>query len=233
MQVRLIGKTTGLLEYEGKSIDEIITGIARVSSGRDTNDLFTDADKLLRHCIVNGHWSIFEMANLTFEIKTSRAIGREILRHGKSLNFQEFSQRYQVNSSFEPIELRKQSKSNRQSSEDILTDFDDLVNEHIIKSESLYIELLKNNVAKETARFILPETTSTTLVCNGSIRSWITTLNQRLHKTAQKEARLIAEAIRDILIQEVPVICKALNNFENAYEVHIMDWLVLNKYGKL
>lgn len=232
MQVRLIGKTTGLLEYEGKSIDEIITGIARVSSGRDTNDLFTDADKLLRHCIVNGHWSIFEMANLTFEIKTSRAIGREWLRHF-SLKPQEFSQRYQVNSSFEPIELRKQSKSNRQSSEDILTDFDDLVNEHIIKSESLYIELLKNNVAKETARFILPETTSTTLIFNGSIRSWITTLNQRLHKTAQKEARLIAEAIRDILIQEVPVICKALNNFENAYEVHIMDWLVLNKYGKL
>lgn len=232
MQVRLIGKTTGLLEYEGKSIDEIITGIARVSSGRDTNDLFTDADKLLRHCIVNGHWSIFEMANLTFEIKTSRAIGRELLRHS-SLKPQEWSQRYQVNSSFEPIELRKQSKSNRQSSEDILTDFDYLVNEHIIKSESLYIELLKNNVAKETARFILPETTSTTLIFNGSIRSWITTLNQRLHKTAQKEARLIAEAIRDILIQEVPVICKALNNFENAYEVHIMDWLVLNKYGKL
>lgn len=232
MRVRLIGKTTGLLEYEGKSIDEIITGIARVSSGRDTNDLFTDADKLLRHCIVNGHWSIFEMANLTFEIKTSRAIGREWLRHS-SLKPQEFSQRYQVNSSFEPIELRKQSKSNRQSSEDILTDFDDLVSEHIIKSESLYIELLKNNVAKETARFILPETTSTTLIFNGSIRSWITTLNQRLHKTAQKEARLIAEAIRDILIQEVPVICKALNNFENAYEVHIMDWLVLNKYGKL
>ena len=232
MQVRLIGKTTGLLEYEGKSIDEIITGIARVSSGRDTNDLFTDADKLLRHCIVNGHWSIFEMANLTFEIKTSRAIGRELLRHS-SLKPQEWSQRYQVNSSFEPIELRKQSKSNRQSSEDILTDFDDLVNEHLIKSEGLYIELLKNNVAKETARFILPETTSTTLIFNGSIRSWITTLNQRLHKTAQKEARLIAEAIRDILIQEVPVICKALNNFENAYEVHIMDWLVLNKYGKL
>ncbi len=232
MQVRLIGKTTGLLEYKGKSIDEIITGIARVSSGRDTNDLFTDADKLLRHCIVNGHWSIFEMANLTFEIKTSRAIGRELLRHS-SLKPQEWSQRYQVNSSFEPIELRKQSKSNRQSSEDILTDFDDLVNEHLIKSEGLYIELLKNNVAKETARFILPETTSTTLIFNGSIRSWITTLNQRLHKTAQKEARLIAEAIRDILIQEIPVICKALNNFENAYEVHIMDWLVLNKYGKL
>lgn len=232
MQIRLIGKTTGLLEYEGKSIDEIITGIARVSSGREVNDLFTDADKLLRHCILNGHWSIFEMANLTFEIKTSRAIGREYLRHF-SLKPQEFSQRYQSAASFEPIEIRKQSKSNRQSSEDILMDFDYLVTEHIINSEKLYIKLLKNNVAKETARFILPETTQTTLIFNGSIRSWITTLNQRLHKTAQKEAREIAEKIRDILIQEIPVICKALNNFENAYEVHIMDWLILNKYGKL
>ena len=233
MQVRLIGKTTGLLEYEGKTIDEIITGIARVSSGRDVNDLFIDADKLLRHCIINGHWSIFEMANLTFEIKTSRAIGREYLRHGKSISFQEFSQRYQATTAFEPVELRRQSKSNRQSSEDIMEEFDDLVIQHIMKSESLYVELLKNNVAKETARFILPETTTTTLILNGSIRSWITTLNQRLHKTAQKEAREIAEKIRDILISEIPVICKALNNFENAKEIHIMDWLILNKHGKI
>lgn len=229
MNVRLIGKTIGIEEYREKTIDEIIVGIARLSSGRDINELFTEPDKLLKHCIINGHWSIFEMANLIFEIKTSRAIGREFLRHS-SLKPQEFSQRYQSVSSFEKIELRNQSKSNRQSSVDINNLFDIEIENNIAITEKLYFKLLDNNVAKETARFILPETTSTTLIFNGSIRSWITTLNQRLHKTAQKEARIIAEKIRDILIIEIPIISKALNNFKDADEIHILDWLILEKY---
>ena len=91
MLVRLISKTTGAIgtEYEAKSIDEIIVGIARISSSRDINELFVEPEKLIRHCLLNGHYSIFEMANLTFEITTSRAMGRELLRHFKQVGGQE------------------------------------------------------------------------------------------------------------------------------------------------
>lgn len=232
MKVRLISKTVGAIgtEYEGRSIDEIIVGIARLSSSREVNELFDSPEKLLRHCIMNGHWSIFTMANLTFEIETSRAIGRELLRH--SIQKQELSQRYSEVNQFEPIELRIQSKSNRQSSTEIIQDEDvnTLVNNHLELTNNIYQELLNQGVSRETARFILPETTQTKLITNGSIREWITTLNQRLHKTAQKECRLVAEAIRDIFISECPIISEALFNFECAYEVHILDRLVLEKY---
>jgi thymidylate synthase (FAD) len=233
MQVRLISKTAGQAgtEYEGKSLDEIIVGIARLSSSREVNELFDEPYKLIRHCILEQHWSIFGMANLSFEIITSRAMGRELLRHS-SIKPQEFSQRYAEVTEFEEVELRLQSQNNRQSSTVVIDDFEVNfeVRQHLEKTRGFYSKLLQLGVAKETARLILPETTQTKLIMNGGIREWITTLNQRLHKTAQKEIRLPAEAIRDILIQECPQISKALFNFEYAYDIHILERVVLEKY---
>jgi thymidylate synthase (FAD) len=249
MKVRLLTKTEGAkgTEYEGKNIDEIIVGIARLSSSRETNELFEEPHKLLRHCLNHSHWSVFATANLGFEITTSRAIGRELLRHW-SLAPQELSQRYKAVSEFEPIEIRMQSTNNRQSSTEI---FDPVMpynyltvngcNEKFTASEAIddvlkntkltYLSLIEAGVAKECARMILPETTETVLIFNGKIRDWITTLNQRLHKTAQKECRLVAEAVRDIFIQECPVISKMLYNFEDAYHCHVLERVLLEKYG--
>lgn len=253
MQVRLLTKTTGVVdtEYLGHSVCDIVVGIARLSSSRDTNTLFDNPSRLLRHCLLNGHWSIFEMANLTFEIKTSRAMGRELLRHCKLTGVQEYSQRYAAITEFEPIEIRRQSKSNRQSSTEVVgTVAKDMIVSHIDPIDEIrlsetideipsvlrlcednYDALLSWGVAKECARFVLPETTQTTLIMNFRVRELITMLNVRLHKTAQKEVRLVAEAIRDIFIQECPIIAAALHNFDNAYEVHILDQLVLEKHG--
>lgn len=234
MAVRLIGKTSGIddTEYANRSIDEIIAGIARISSSRMVNELFDSPEKLLRHCILNGHWSIFTMANLTFEITTSRAIGRELLRHW-SIKPQEFSQRYSKVAQMEKIELREQSKNNRQSSVNIIEDkyLNWKAEQHLEASQQLYNELIANDVSRESARFLLPEATTTRLIMNGGIREWVTTLNQRLHKSAQKECRLIAEEIRDLFMRECPIISNALFNFEYSYEIHILDRLVLEKYG--
>lgn len=234
MKVRLISKTEGFAgtEYEGKTLDEIVVGIARISSSRETNDLFQEPDKLLRHCILNGHWSILTTANLTFEIETSRAIGRELLRHW-SLKPQEISQRYAEIQSFEPVELRKQCTNNRQSSTEVITQplANALVESHLEDTQNLYKELLENEISRETARMILPETAQTRIIFNGTLRDWITTLNQRLHQTAQKEIRLVAQAIRDEFIKQCPSISKALYNFEDAEDIHILDRLVLEKYG--
>lgn len=244
MKVRLLTKTEGAkgTEYEGKTIDEIIVGIARCSSSREANELFSEPHKLLRHCLNHSHWSVFGEANLGFEITTSRAIGRELLRHW-SLAPQELSQRYKSISEFEPIELRMQSKDNRQSSTEVFDPSLDPynmfgpvpasgeINAHLDSIKVLYNKLLEAGVARECARMILPETTETVLIFNGKIRDWITTLNQRLHKTAQKECRLVAEEIRDIFIEECPVISKMLYNFEDAYDCHILERVLLEKYG--
>jgi thymidylate synthase (FAD) len=232
MKVQLIAKTVGLEEYAGKSIDEIIVGQARLSSGKIGEELFNKPEKLLRHCLMNGHWSVFAMANLSFEITTSRAMGRELLRHW-SIRPQEFSQRYAAPSGSEPIELRAQAENNRQSSSTVIDSpkLKAVVDSTLENVFDCYQFLLENGVARETARLILPESTQTKLCMNGSIREWITMLNLRLHHTAQKECREIAHEIRDAVIRECPIIAAALFNFEGAEEMHILDRMVLEKYG--
>jgi len=241
MKVELISRTQGLNNFKDTSIDELIVGQARVSSSREINDLFKEPEKLLRHCITNQHWSIFSLANLGFYIETSRAMGREILRHS-SINPTEYSQRYSSNITLEGIELRLQSTSNRQSSVEefnpILENWgenrlaSDVVAATCNTVENLYHDLIEKGVAKETARFILPECATTHIYMNGTIRSWITFLNARLHETAQKEVRLVAEKIRDIFIQECPIISESLFNFKGAYKIPILDRVILEKYKK-
>lgn len=233
MQVRLVSQTVGSAdtEFAGKSIDEIIVGIARVSSSRETNELFSEPEKLLRHCLTQGHWSIFDEANMTFEIKTSRAIARELMRH--DVKRQEFSQRYAEVSEFESVELRRQAKDNRQSSSELIDvpGLNDYVETAIGTSEETYRYLLENGVAKECARFVLPEATMTTIYLNGTIRVWLSILNQRLHRTTQKECKEIAQAVRDIFIKICPIISAMVFNFEDAEECHIFERLILEKYG--
>ena len=237
MRVRLIAKTVGFpgTEYENKSLDEIVVGIARVSSSRSINNLFDNSAKLLKHCLLNSHWSIFTTVNLVFEVKTSRAIGRELLRH-KATNFQEFSQRYAKVQEFENIELRLQEKSNRQSSERIIDSghsLQELAYNTIDVIKDAYNVLISGGASRETARFILPESATTTIIMNATLREWITTLNLRLHRTAQKEIRMVAEGIKDYFIAECPIISESLNNFDSAYDIHILDQLTLEKFNVL
>lgn len=227
MEVLLISKTQGLGTFEGKSLDELIVGQARVSTSRELNDLFDEPHKLLRHCILNQHWSIFELANLGFRVETSRAIGREILRHGKMVGLTEFSQRYSNNIEFEDIELRKQATSNRQSSTDKVKD---IIFDLEFAEGDIYKRWIKEGIAKETARMILPECTRTTIYLNFRIRELITFLNARLHNTAQKEIQDLAKEIRDIFIKECPIISNSLFNFAHADKFHILEQVVLEKY---
>lgn len=229
MKVELITITTGVGEaFEGKTIDELIVGQARVSTSREINELFDEPHKLLRHCILNAHWSIFSLANLGFRIETSRAMGRELIRHGIMTGLTEFSQRYSGDIEFEDVELREQAVSNRQSSTEVVGQ----LSQRQIQEQFgvVYDTLIKKGVARECARMFLPEATKTTIYMNFRVRELITFLNARLHHTAQKEIRLLAEEVKEIFIEKCPIISKCLFNFEYAEKFHILEQVVLEKY---
>src|ERR1700677_1478370 len=106
--VKLVAITEGAEELVGKSAQEIISYVARVSNPNNQMS-FETASKLIKYCITHEHWSIFEHAFVTVEIKTSRAIAAQILRH-RSFTFQEFSQRYSTVQEFVTYEARRQDK---------------------------------------------------------------------------------------------------------------------------
>lgn len=233
MKVRLITKTEGVTgtEYAGKSIDEIIVGKARISSSREVNALFDEPHKLIRHCISLGHWSIFSLSALGFEIETSRMIGRELLRHW-SIKPTEFSQRYAEATEFESIQLRLQGSGNRQGGEEVYDGYLDAHYQGMLSAvEALYRGALEQGISRETARQILPECTTTKIILDGGVREWITMLNVRLHHTAQSEMRQVANAIKDIFMEQCPIVSRALFDFEDAEQIHILDRVILEKHG--
>lgn len=213
-QVRLISKTIGL---DGKSPQELIAYCARVSNPSN-QDNATTAARLLKYCFKHGHVSIFEMADFTFEIKTSRAIAAQILRH-RHFNYQEFSQRYARVQQYERHEARLQDPKNKQNSilsEDVKlqTWFEDAQIQVEALANSLYQESLDKGIAKEQARFLLPMSVQTTMYMKGSLRSWIHYLAIRRGVETQKEHRDIAEEIFKLLTIEVPDVMALLPTFE-------------------
>ena len=201
------------------SAEDLVAFCARVSNPKNQTNTKT-APKLLKFLIKHKHWSPFELASMCVEIKTSRAIAAQILRH-RSFSFQEFSQRYSKTQQLEPLELREQAEKNRQSSTDVVDPFltDDYKNipasmaisEHLNKGIKLYDELIEAGVAKESARMILPLTTETTMYMNGTIRSWVHYINLRTEQNTQKEHRDIANKIKEIFIKQFPNTSEALD----------------------
>ena len=192
------------------SAEDIIAYCARVSNPENQKNTET-APRLLKFLIKHGHWSPFEMVDMTVEIKTSRAIAAQILRH-RSFSFQEFSQRYSEAQSLEKLELRKQADKNRQSSSEAFEDsqLHTKVREHLAKSLSLYKNLIRKGAAKESARMILPLTTETTMYMKGSARSWIHYIDLRTKENTQKEHREIAEECKNIFKHNFPATSEAL-----------------------
>ena len=214
--VKLIAVSVGAGELQGKSGQEVISYCARVSNPNNQLNFNTSAG-LLRYCIKEHHWSIFEQADMTVEINTTRGIAAQILRH-RSFTFQEFSQRYADTKLLDkaiPPDLRRQDLKNRQNSIDDFGDYVKLgmqtkIQQHFDESQKLYDSLLEQGVAKESARFVLPLATPTRIYMKGSVRSWIHYLTLRTTSATQKEHRDVAEAIRCLFICEYPDVAEAL-----------------------
>lgn len=197
-------------------VEKTIAYVARVSNpANQSNEHFAG---LLKYCIMHHHWSIFEQAFMTLEIETSRAVCLQLLRH-RSFTFQQFSQRYADNSLLAceiplPV-LRVQDLHNRQNSIDCLSDEDKTYwNERMTLLFAdvmrLYQDMLRAGIAKESARFILPEIMPARIYMSGSIRSWIHYIELRTANGTQKEHMQVAELCKEIFIQEMPIIAQAL-----------------------
>ena len=173
---------------------------------------------LLAYCIKHGHWSVFEQAHMTLEINTTRGIAAQILRH-RSFTYQEFSQRYAsvelLGEGIQVPELRRQDTKNRQNSTPdlppgIVADYQQKIAKHFADAEFLYQQLLDVGVAKECARFVLPLATPTRIYMTGSCRSWIHYIDLRSAHGTQKEHMDIANACKQIFVEQFPVCAEAL-----------------------
>ena len=173
---------------------------------------------LLRYCIKHQHWSIFEQAFMTLEINTTRGLAAQILRH-RSFTFQEFSQRYAdtnlLDATIPLPDLRRQDTKNRQNSIDDIPEkqtkfLQERIRQYFNEGMDLYNELLREGIAKECARFVLPLATPTRIYMSGSVRSWVHYIDLRSGHGTQKELMDIANACKTIFTEQFPTVSEAL-----------------------
>lgn len=216
ISAKLVAYTQPTIEVGASDPEQFISYAARVSNPSNQENWDT-AEGLLKYCIRNQHWSIFEMVNAVVEVKAPRDITRQMLRH-RSFSFQEFSQRYSDEIEFCDREVRMQDKTNRQNSISIddfynghnqyVRDFwDENVKEVIKLVSENYKDSRKIAVAKEVARVLLPEgLTMSTMYVNGTLRSWLHYLDVREGNGTQKEHIELANKCRKVLEPVFPVV---------------------------
>ena len=203
MAIRLVSYSQPTSDFLTKDIDDaqdLIAFCARVSN--PANQMNTETSKkLLKYLSKHKHWSPFEMVSACLEIKTTRDIAHQIVRH-RSFSFQEFSQRYadpnDQDEMFEYSEARLQDPKNRQNSIDVddaklQLDWEHAQRRIAVLAKKEYDWAIKKGIAKEQARKVLPEgITKTTLYMNGTLRSWIHYIELRSANGTQKEHMEIA-----------------------------------------
>lgn len=211
INARLIGLTQPTIEARIPNSEGILAYCARVSNPSN-QDKFDTAEKLLRYCIKNKHWSVFEMSNAVVEVEAPRDITRQLLRH-RSFSFQEFSQRYSDEIELTDREFRRQDDKNRQNSvDDLDPEFVECVASEVsdIKefAQDTYAWLRGHDVAKECARVILPEgLTMSRLYVNGTLRSWLHYLEVRDDEgVTQWEHVILARKIKEVLLPAFPTV---------------------------
>ena len=194
------------------TLTDLVAYCARVSNPSNQNNKDT-AEKLIRYLVNNQHWSPLEMVSMCLEIETTRDIARQMLRH-RSFSFQEYSQRYAdptKDLEFVTRAARLQDTKNRQNSIDV----DDtlLQNEWfraqqrvIYAAQREYEWAIKNGIAKEQARAVLPEgLTVSRLYMNGTLRSWIHYIQLRSANGTQKEHMDIALKCAEVIAKVFPM----------------------------
>jgi thymidylate synthase (FAD) len=216
MSVKLVcySKATNHYKEEGlENLQDLIAFCAKVSNPSAQINHET-SERLIKYLIKHQHWSPLEMVNATLEIKTTRDIAHQIVRH-RSFAFQEFSQRYAdpeaQGDMFEYSEARLQDPKNRQNSietDDVaLQVWWDSQQKFIAEAAKvIYDNAIEKGIAKEQARKVLPEgLTKTTLYMQGSIRSWVHYIELRGSNGTQKEHMEIAMACAKVIAGIFPL----------------------------
>ena len=222
MNVRLLSYSQPTAEFASQGIadaQELIAYCARVSNPANQFNTET-SERLIRYLIKHQHWSPLEMVSACVEITTTRDIARQILRH-RSFSFQEFSQRYadptaELDEAFVLREARFQDTKNRQNSVDFdMTDqaqkllaieWERAQKRVLFAVKQEYQWAIKNGIAKEQARAVLPEgLTVSRMYMNGTLRSWIHYIELRSAHGTQQEHVEVARACAAAIAQIFPM----------------------------
>jgi len=196
--------------------DLTVVNAARVSFAKESEELDDKDERLIHYLAEHGHWSPFAHAFLQFRIKAPIFVARQLVKHQVGLSWNEVSRRYvdEPPEFHNPTVWRGRPKNSKQGSDGEVEDQN--VPQKILEQTNLlafksYNIMIKQGVAPEQARMILPQTMMTEWYWSGSLQAFARVCNQRLDSHSQEETQVIARQIQEQAIAKFPVSWMALS----------------------
>lgn len=163
-------------------------------------DSKTDRESCIRrvkHCKDSGHLATLRFAYATFKIEDiSRVCSHQLVRHAH-LSYLQRSQRYVKETSVDyiiPEALKDSPEYFQKKWLELQKD-----------AEALYLcAIEEKHMKKEDARFILPQSCTTSLIVTGNFQAWLNFIKLRADKHAQKEIREVALEVNKHLHEIAP-----------------------------
>ena len=209
----------GLVDYMGS--DDGIVQAARVSYGSGTKTINTDRG-LIRYLMRHEHTTPFEMCEVKFHIKLPIFVMRQLVRH-RTASLNEYSARYSViTDEFyipNPETLQRQSTTNKQGREGVLTDEQrELIltdmSETWNRNYAVYEHHINNHeLARETARSILPVGGYTECYWKANLKNFLHMARLRMDSHAQWEIQEFARAMYELVKPLFPIACEAFEDY--------------------
>jgi thymidylate synthase (FAD) len=204
--------------------DLTVVNAARVSFDKESTQLSTADQKLIRYLATHEHVSPFFHPQARFRIKMPIFVAREHYRHQIGLARNEVSRRY-VDSPPEcwvpaAEEIRERDPRLKQGSKENAVEGADevwaLMSVQTAAAMDTYKLLLEKGVAPEVARAVLPQSMYTEFIETGSLAAYARICHLRMDPHAQREIRRYAEVISDLLQPVFPVSWAALRETDEA-----------------
>jgi thymidylate synthase (FAD) len=206
----------GHVEYvEHMGSDLTVVNAARVSFSKTSEweiaengsrNLSNRDQRLIRYLADHGHWTPFAHPQITLRIKAPIFVRTQLFKHKVGFTENEISRRYVTNEPEFYIPEWRSAPTNgaKQGSSDfiqdiVIEDLDRMYTRIAYDSVDIYKELLKEGVAPEQARSVLPQGTYTEWWWTGSLSAYARVFKQRIDAHAQWEVQQYAGAIGKIL----------------------------------
>lgn len=213
--------------------DLSVVNAARVSFDKHVNELGEKDARLIRYLAKHNHFTPFTHATITLRETIPIFTARQRFKHTVGFSYNEVSRRYVDDKPefYYPEEWRLRAENIKQgSSEETIEELE--LDEHLVwddpgsprltnkvstmynalidHAKSLYDLMLRNGVAPEQARMVLPQSMYTSYYVTGSLFAWARAYNLRSDSHAQKEIQGLAEQWDVILSSLFPVSWEAL-----------------------
>ena len=197
--------------------DLMVVNAARVSFNKKATEMTEKDAKLIGYLAKHKHWTPFAHPQITLHIKAPISIRTQLYKHKVGMVENEISRRYvkEEPDYYVPEWRSAPSGGAKQGSDDFITDlviedFDRAYNRVAIDALETYNSLIREGVAPEQARFVLPQGTYTEWWWTGSLAAYARIYAQRSDPHAQWEVREYAAAISKLIEPLFPVSWKAL-----------------------